>query len=244
MGFTYNKGSKKNRTPSGVGPRDHQLRRVQEVDHDLVNELRAQVKVLQDQLKGRPASEGGWTHDQVNSEIEKAIKAEIKVVRKDYEKQISDLTESVDMLEKERDKLASDNKKLKKENSAQKEKLDKNKLEAESLRDKLKNKEELIQQLKESKSSEAVLTEEHIRSILEKATADLKLSASELPASSDRPQMEEVFIDPLENNADSKVDVSNLKVETDSDKSKEEMQAKVNKLKGMLGKKFPAPRPK
>jgi hypothetical protein len=172
MPIPYKKPYTQGKRSVSGGPRDQQRRQLQEVlisqnQIDLVDSLKAQIKLLKDQPETKTL-----TNEQIDDEIIKAVKEETVKYR-----------ELIRNLELENDKL-------------------KNKLE---------NKNILIEQLKEISSC-----------------------AVEVQPVSGRPEIEPTFIDPIEKEFKSME--SHIKIEEVSNIGKDDMINKVTKLKELLGK--------
>ena len=213
------------------------------VDNALVEELRSQIRILQQQLESRPSGENGYSAEQVNSEIEKAIKAELEVIRVKHKAEIEKLKAERDDLKKKLKRAQSEKQETITWANETEEKLKSQDHELISLREKLKHKEEMIQQLKETTAKEVVLPEAELRDAIAKAAAKAVAAArGEVVSEPDRPKMEEVFVDPLEEGAGGGIDSTNVKIEDVSISDKELMQAKVDKLKNIMGK-LPMKRP-
>jgi len=216
MGITYNKQfTPKDRRIVTHGPADRQRAQAAGdsggTDPALVNELMTQVKKLQEQLEAKPAPEGMYTPEQVDEEIVKAIKGET-----------ADLRAKNEVLTSKNEELVKNHKK-----------------EIASLKDIIKNKEEMIQQLRDSKEAGGI-SEDKLTALLAEATKKIEDMAmtsqglSKADVDPDRPQMETVFVDPIER--EEKVE-THIKVENDvTIDKKEQMTAKVDKLKSLMGK--------
>lgn len=247
MGISYNKEYvPKDRIISGKGPRDRQIQQSHKVsqnntiDGALIESLNGQIKTLQEQLHSSK-SVNGWTDDQVNEEISKALDSELKVVRAEYSKEISILKEKCKVLEEtlknfreSREKDSDIMNKLREENIILKS-------ENASLKEKINSKDEIIQQLKDSQSKEVTISEDKIAAMITEATKNLTLQSSDGVAQivdKNRPQLETIFVDPSE----SQTNVETfIKVEDISIDQKEDLRDKVGKLKGLMGK-FPVKR--
>lgn len=239
MAITYNKHlTKKDRSIMGHGPRDlqrkHEVGTNSIIDAALVDDLKSQIRILHEQLNNRPSSEGGWTSDQVNEEIAKSIKSELKIVRSDYEAKIEILKEknknaeqSLLSFKESREKDSEIMNRLREENSSLKS-------EVSSLKDKLSNKEEIIQHLKDSQTNNVGLSEDKIAKLIAEATKNMATTINAV-APTDRPQMETIFVDPIEDNNKKAVE-SHINVEDISVAEKEKMNDSVSKLKNLLGK--------
>lgn len=209
-------------------------------------------------------TEGLYTADQVNAEILKSITAETAQLKLEHERQVSELKVQIIHLENEvnslRDKLTKSEQALsvaKQDAEAQAAKYandvkakyddllenrnlkiksltDTHKTEVDSLTSRIKSQDEIIANLRESKSTG--ISEEKLRELL----ASVANNSVTAEVASDRPQMETSFVDPLER------DISKLEhkivVEDVSVSRKDEMVNKVNKLKGLMGS-LPPKRP-
>lgn len=214
MGITYNKQLvTKDRRVMPSGPRDRQMKqKLQQtvpVDNSaLIEELRHQITTLQNKLDSAP--QGGFTADQVNTEIENAIKAET-----------ADLKAKVKIAESEIKNL---NQELHKT--------------VKAYESRIKEKDDLIKELKERKPE----TDNNVTALLAEATKKIEDMSRQIQfhqtgevVDADRPQMEEMFVDPIEK--ESKVEKHfEVEVEDVSINKKEEMNDKVGKLKNLLGK--------
>lgn len=210
MAITYNKQViTKDRRVMTSGPRDRQIKQqlANQPGGDnsgLVEELRNQIAELKLQLKDTP--QGGYTADQVNEEIEKAIKAETAELRAKLEI---------------------------KEHSARSLNTEISRLEAE-----LVEKKETIKELRSQKP----VTDNNVTALLAEATKKIEALSMQVLSSTgqeaivdpDRPQMETVFVDPIErdSNVEKHFDVE----KEDKTNKKDEMAGKVDKLKNLLGK--------
>jgi chromosome segregation ATPase len=220
MAITYNKQKiTKDRLISTSGPRDRQIKQQQMSQYDnsdLIAELRNQISNLQDKLAS--SQSGGWTDDQVNAEIVKAIKEETSKYKSENEALILE--------------VSSHEKKLR----SAKTKIELLEKDVKSLEEKLDDKNKLIDELKKRKSSE---TDNNVTALITEATKKIEAlslqvaSSNDITTQPDRPQMETVFVDPIEK--ESKVE-SHFDVEDISTSEKEALEEKKNKLKSLLGK--------
>ena len=207
MGITYNKEYVgKDRKILPRGPRDLQLKRNTTSNSDLVTELKLQVERLQKQLLEKPTS--GYTAEQVDVEILKALKTETASLKQKHTEEKSAL-----ILE-----------------------IEKHKGEIKNLKELLKVKDEQIQQLK----TNVPVADNKLTELLAEATkkidemsSRISTGSDERHVESDRPKMETVFVDPIEN--ESEVE-KYFEVEDVSTESKLKMESKVNKLKSLMGK--------
>jgi len=220
------------------GPRD--LQRIQQTtvmpDTSYIEDLKSQIEDLRTELKKNQASgkpEGFYTPDEVDEEIRKAVaqavaeaalefkknKASVAqatepLVQK-YKMQIVELQKNNDDLKVMHSSITNRNSDLESQISKLKEELstiEDLKREIAVLEQKIEGKDELIIALK---SRPGIVGDEVI--------------------DPDRPQMEQVFIDPLEEGAgdglESHIDIK----ETEAD----EVHDKVDKLRDLIGNKLP-----
>ena len=104
--------------------------------------------------------------------------------------------------------------------------------EKNHLRSIIDSKDEIIQHLKSNQSNNLVITEDKIATLILEATKNLSLNF-ESPTKDNRPKMETVFVDPTETNRDIE---NHIVIPEISPIEKEDINSKVNKLKGLLGK--------
>lgn len=259
MGLRYNKEYiPKDRRIQTHGPRDLQRKQAAgpEVDMRLVAELQATIASLKEELNRKPtAQDGMFTADQVNDEIIKAVKIETADLKETYE-------EKLKVIEIEKINLTNTNRELKEKLEAAESKVSLGISEAEAkykevadnikvkydllleerdtkisnLKEKVEDKNNLIKKLESNTSSG--LSQEQMEKMLAEMTEKMQglaLAAGHSieDVDPDRPQMETVFIDPIEK--EDKVE-SHITVEEDvSTTKKEEMATQVNKLKNLLG---------
>jgi hypothetical protein len=223
MGITYNKQyTAKDRRIVTHGPADRQRAQAAGgADPALVNELMSQVKLLQEQLASKPAPEGMYTPEQVDEEIIKAIKSETADLRAKNEVAMNNLGNEITGLKEKAEALVGAHKK-----------------ELASQKDIIKNKEEMIQQLRDNKDAGGI-SEDKLTALLAEATKKIEDMAmtsqglSQADVDPNRPKMEAVFVDPIE--VEEKRE-SHIKVEDVTVDKREQMAAKVDKLKGLMGK--------
>jgi uncharacterized small protein (DUF1192 family) len=199
-----------------------------------ITELKAEVLAMKSR-SGDAAPPGFFSPEQVDEEIRKAVEAAVSEAALSFKGQTqnSDLAPLVkeyksQILELQRgnDNLTKLHASITKENAVLKKELDQLKSEAGDvtelnqkiavLEQELKGKEELIMMMK---SSPAIMGD----SIVE--------------TDPNRPQMEQVFIDPLEKDAGAGLK-SSIKIETVT-KDDSEVNNKVDKLRDLLGSKLP-----
>ncbi len=104
MGLTYNKQFKsKDRMITPSGPRDRQVKHTNQImgpDQSLINELKSHINSFQEQLQSKSSS-SSYTEDDLNAEIEKAIKTETASLKIKHESEINKLVSKIESLEKE-----------------------------------------------------------------------------------------------------------------------------------------------
>lgn len=196
---------------SGSSPRDRQMRvQAENMRNDgssaLIATLTEQVVQLRTELDKRPSQ--GYTDDEFNKEVIKAVEDAISKEREANARYILELEN-----------------KLKEKGGTQEtlDELNKLKLEVSTLKSVITGKDETIEVLKS-------------RPINVEFTPDIrmgdKLDESYPHIKSDRPQMEEQYIDPSATDSDFK---SNINIDSVKEEQKEGMSSKVNKLKDLLG---------
>lgn len=93
MGITYNKEFKpKDRRVMPSGPRDRQIKQVSQISNSdqslLIEELRSQINRLQEQIDNRKSIVvEGYTSEQVDEEIIKAVKSETENLKLQHEQE-------------------------------------------------------------------------------------------------------------------------------------------------------------
>lgn len=105
-------------------------------------------------------------------------------------------------------------------------------LEKTKLQNKIELLESTIQELKNSRGNNSDLTEEKITFLILEAAKNLNFN-SDMSIKNNRPQMETVFVDPTE--IDKAIE-NHISISEILPIEKEDMNSKVNKLKGLLGK--------
>ena len=234
--FVKTDGRKLNRS----GPRDMQTRAsvtgaggtdpaLIELLTNQVTELKAEILSIRSQAEG-PAPAGFFSPEQVDEEIRKAVESAVAETTialkagtqntdtleliKTYKSQILELQRGNDDLSKLHNTMA-------KENSALKEKISK-------LENELSDVSELQKQI-------AILEQEVAgkEELIETLKTRPAVIDGEVITDPDRPQMEQVFVDPLEEDAGEGMK-SSIHIETVT--KDEEITNQVDKLKGLLGK--------
>ena len=232
MGMEYNKegaGSvRKDRVHiSGSGPRDVQRRQKADYDHGLVQTLNKQIQVLTEQLSHAQttpvaaAPNAKYTAEEFDAELAKAIIKTTEDIEKKYKSEIKELKTAAkpSMSDDEINQAIIDAVEDAVNDTYQKEQAKYHKLKSEyiALEEKLKAAQEIIS-----------VKDEMIATLKSRPMVESDSGMGEIP--SDRPQMEEVFIDP----AEQKEMESFIKVKDVTDK-KEDTADKVNKLKSLIG---------
>lgn len=115
---------------------------------------------------------------------------------------------------------------------------ERHRIEVDALKDKITDREDTISSLK-SQGTVSGVSEERLVELLGEATKKIEEMAKMIPAAahdvasdSDRPAMDEVFVDPSE--SDDSYEYK-IEVEDVSHKKKDDMANKVNKLKSLMG---------
>lgn len=222
------------------GPRDMQRKQTvayaTSPDVEVIEALKQQIEELKELSKSKQA-EGLYTAEEVDEEIRKAVEAavkettislkrstqaasqEVEPVLQKYKVQILELQKNNDDLTKIHSSVANQNAELKSQIS---------KLESE-----LKETIELKKQIAVLEQTLAGKEE-----VIEALKSRPVTSVAEIVEDPNRPKLEQTFIDPLEKGAGDGLK-SNIKIEEtelELPLKKEEMDDKVSKLRGLLGK--------
>ena len=94
MRYDKNIPSKKNRLLSTSGPRDIQRRQMLDAQSDIVDGLKSQVVILQEQVNKSLTSvrsDGQYTAEQVNEAVISAVKSEVAALKAKYESKLREL---------------------------------------------------------------------------------------------------------------------------------------------------------
>lgn len=243
MGIPYKKQFVKSdgRKLTRSGPRDMQARiaasgggtdtAIVEFLTNQIAELKSEILAMRNKEQGPgPAPSGFFTAEQVDNEIRHAVEAavseaaisfksgsnkspDLSPLVKEYKTQIVELQKSNDNLTRLHATITKENSDLKNQISKLEEKTDEN-LELSKqiavLEQELAGKQEMIEMLK---VRPAIIGDEAV--------------------DPDRPKMEQVFVDPLEDGAGNGLK-STINIETIN--GDEEVENKVDKLRGLLGK--------
>jgi hypothetical protein len=203
-------------------------------DASLANDLKKQIDELKELSKRVPKPEGFFSADEVDEEIRKAVEnavkettlslkrntnaasQEIEPILQKYKVQIVELQKSNDDFTKVHRTIIEENKELK------------NNIEQ------LKQNENIITELKK----QIAVLEQTItgKEELIVALKTRPIAVTEETEDPNRPKMEKIFVDPLEQGAGDKLR-SNIKIKNmDQQEEKEQVDDKVSKLKSLLGK--------
>lgn len=228
------------------GPRD--VQRKQRMDRDyphVIEILKEQISDLQKQISN-PTSTTGLSAEQMDHEIRKAVretKAYYENLIEKANKKEAILSEKLFNVEKESTKRlnneveryrAAFNEKAKgleeKYNSTISKLEDQLKLAEE----KLLIKDELVDSLRAEKEATIKRLIEEQTKKMEELTRSIAYNQANVDEESDRPKMEDVFIDPLEEGAGK--DLSpHIDIEDVSAEEKEDIRDKVDKLRSIMG---------
>jgi len=214
-----------------TGPRAMQMKAALKAqESETVRILREQVKELMEivsESKSANVVPKGYSADEVDKEINKAVELAIVETEKKSKETITDLEEELKYVKEEFRKYRN------KYNDERIKELENN---VTSLRVKLEAKEEIIESLKSATGSTNI--SELVESLKNKvdALANSTLDGEEFIDDPDRPKIEMKFVDPLDATAES---VLEPHVVIDEEKGVENggnINHKVNKLKDILGK--------
>lgn len=217
MVIKYNKSKiTKDRRIVTSGPADRQRKQalvdMGSFDAALIEDLKEQIAFLKEQLEKKPeVVSGTYTPEQVDEEIVKAVKSETAELRAKNEI------------------LSNKNKEL----------LSVHEKEISSLKAIIKNKEEMIQQLRENSNNG--MDENKLTSLLAEATKKIEDIAatsqglSKVDMDADRPKMETVFVDPIESEKDVEAHITTEKVKEESTDKKQILDDKAAQLQRLLG---------
>ena len=209
------------------GPRDMQKRQAMVEAQDMLSDhpavieiLRKEISDLKNELSNRPKSRDGgqYTAEELNDEVNKAVAQTITELKTEFEKERKELKSNSARLDSEKSHLEQKIVLMSKDHEiALKEVRIENKAETDLLKAKCDAQEDVIKDLKDALSKTGARSESFI------------------DVDSDRPQMEEVFIDPLDASAGDGLE-SHIKVEDVPIEEKEAIADKVDKLKSIMGK--------
>jgi hypothetical protein len=193
--YDKNIPSKKNRLLSTSGPRDIQRRQMLDAQSGIVDGLKSQVVILQEQVNKSLTSvrsDGQYTAEQVNDAVINAVKSEVASLKAKYESKLKELEAENKILRETNIRLSS-----RPENGNN-------------------------------------LTEAQLQKIISTAMAQVSDNKQiDMLEEDKRPKIETVFIDPADNRTVNNVEVCITTTEDSS--AKENMNDKINKLKGILG---------
>jgi hypothetical protein len=231
MVFKYNKEyvKKNGRRLGGSSPRDLQRRQAQQpnIYEDLIKDLRNEINNLKEELQNSSIKKTGmFTAEQVDTEVNKIVSETIKELavkhKNEWEKKETAYLELSLKTKLKYNKIILEKETECKKLIAAKEGL------LIDLRNQNKSLVERLCEIKESSDPEIT---NKLTALLLEITGK---TASSVMVEPDRPQMETVFIDPLETDADDCLE-AHINVEDVSVTQKENIQDKVSKLKSLLG---------
>lgn len=214
-----------------TGPRAMQMKAVLKAqESETVHILREQVKELMEMVaenKSGNVVPKGYSADEVDKEINKAVELAIVETEKKSKEIIADLEEELKYVKEEFKKYRNNY------NAENIKELENN---VTSLRVKVEAKEEIIESLKSATGSADI--SELMESLKDKvdAIANSAFEGEEFIDDPDRPTIETTFVDPLDAAAESTLEPH---VVIDEEKGVENggnINHKVNKLKDILGK--------
>jgi len=262
MAMKYQKEfHKKGRVLVGGGPRDRQAAVQRGMagpayspDSDyIIQELRKEIL----ELKSKTAStgKGDFTGEQVDEEVRKAVAEALKESEGYFKNKVKELEGNNKKFLENMERLNKDKDQLDQKLRAKRERLNKTQYEFEEIKIKLKEaegrlkladekieaKDEIIEVLKKENEGGGTDTTE-LQKIIEaqnKKIEDLTMAVVAggdvvIEDDPDRPQIEDVFVDPLEDGSSEGL-VSHIEVEDVSPEKKEDMKEKVSKLKEIMG---------
>ena len=193
MQYNKNVPNKKNRLLSTSGPRDIQRRQMLDAQSDIVDGLKSQVVILQEQVNKSLSTvrpDGQYTAEQVNEAVISAVKSEVDSLKAKYESTIRELTNENKILRETNIRLSG-------------------------------------------RTENNNITDVQLQKMLSTAVAQITENKQVDVIDNSRPKIETVFIDPSENKSAANVE-THIIVKEDSS-AKENMNNKINKLKGILG---------
>lgn len=264
MSMRYNKELVKpdGRMLRSGGPRDLQRKQMSSIDESLIiKELKSQINDLMSQLN----SKGRFTGEEVDDEIRKAVKSAVDYTKKSYNEKISNFKKQVEELKKVNTELSnnvtslnsrevgllSEIKSIKSDNKVLLDKVDSKyrgimdrlNSKIESLNKTIEAKDEIIKVLK-NRDLEGAISGDDLAGLIKDQNEKIErlseavASGDDFVSDPDRPKMEEIIIDPLEKDAGKGLK-SHITVKKSESDKKDDVQDKVKKLKGLLGK-FPS----
>jgi len=234
-------------------PRDVR-RRQQEKGSDaaLIVELQRQISDLRDQFK---VGTGGITPEDVDAEIRKSVKAAVAETKAYYEPLLAESKRREEALREKlknlKDQAGSS---LSEERESHRQEVEKRTRDLQerynskvsSLEDRLRIAEDKLEDKQRQLDDVKAEKDETIKKLLEEHTKKLealteRVSMEKLGVDDpDRPSMEDVFVDPLEDGAGSDLEAhikyeEEVDLEDASTKKKKNMSSKVNRLRDLMG---------
>lgn len=185
------------------GPRDQQRRIREGKDQEtLIDALKVEIEALRDNMV---VGKGAFTGEQVDEEIRQAVIEAIEIEKKNSDKEINKLKNSLEEKTNKVHELSG---------------------ELGVLNEKVTSLAATIVERDESLDRER----ERNKTLLQQMTT----TGDDLIIETNRPRMEPTFIDPLEKDAGDRL-VPHIQVDDIKSDEKADMQSKVKKLKGLIG---------
>ncbi len=247
MAIKYNKEFVKpdGRKLTSGGPRDlqrrQQLAAQQSYDQtDLINELKKEIANLSIQLAKKEVPTQGFTGEQVDEEVRKAVAGAIDEVTASHKKKTKELKSAVEAFKKNEEKLLKRIEEFEVSTAGLNNEIAKLKENEKDLEREIFQKNEAINSLSidKEKADEKIdrITEllEAQSKKLEELSVTVVMSEDGVIIDEDRPQIETTFIDPLEDGEGE--DLTAFIKYKDIKTEPNETQSKMSKLKGLMDK--------
>lgn len=236
----YNKPFKEGRAlRGGRGPRDLQRDMIKHtviasVDNsDLIEELRSQIRLLREELKVRPTQKG-YSAEEFDEELVKASEQIMNDIESKFKTEIDSLKHDINNYKQTVLGLSDELESEKYNNHLKDKDLKRIEEKISILNKEISNLEKEVGILEvQLKSTEEIIKAKDDTIMTLKTTAGVAVAIIE-DTDPDRPQMEKVFVDPLERDANGNLE-SFIEVKEDIQED-EKVDEKVDKLKALLGK--------
>ena len=247
MAIKYNKEFVKpdGRKLMGGGPRDLQRRQqftAQPIADQtiIIDELKKEIAKLSVQLAKKEISTQGFTGEQVDEEVRKAVAGAIEEVSASHKKETKELKSAVGAYKKNEENLLKRIKEFEISTAGLNNEIAKFKENEKELEREIFRKNEIINSLSidKEKADEKIdrITEllEAQSKKLEELSVTVVMSEDGTIIDEDRPQIENTFIDPLESGEGE--DLTAFIKYKDIKTEPNETQSKMSKLKGLMNK--------